>query len=223
MTCLGNTITWTPTLELQWYRCFRSTLTASGDDRPALQAAMHKPPSQTFIGFDLEEKNMIVKYYFVPLLKASSLGKSNLELVEESIVSMPSADSHFSVPLALLTSYIRSHDGFAQPRVEIFAVDCIQPTELRLKIDFMSKTVVFEGMLDALTLGGRLAPFSNNTKASLAELWCACFGIDVSTEALDRPLLGLHCHRTSGLLYYAELWPGEAMPTVKVYLPVRHY
>lgn len=219
--CLGETLPWAPSLDLQWYRYFLKTLTTNGEHQ-AQHAMATDPPSQTFIAFDLEKYSMTVKYYFLPALKASSLGKSKLELVEEAIVGLPSHGPSFQPSLLILTDYIRSHDLRDQPQVEIFAVDCVDPMDSRLKIYIRSKETSFNSMVDVMTLGGRSPAFSENVRLSLAELWCQCFGIENTPEALSAPLKE-KTHRTGGLLYYVELKASSPHPTSKVYLPVRHY
>lgn len=220
--CLGNSLASAPTPDVQWYRYFLNTLTATGKDRDTLPALGKSPLSQAFIGFDLDDRDMTVKYYFLPSLRSATEGKSNLALVEESILAMPGAGRQFATALAVLTDYIRAHNEPAQPTVEIFAVDCVRPADSRLKVYVRSRETSFASMVNSMTLGGRLPALSKATVASLAELWCACFGLQNTPDELGRPLRPSN-HRTAGLLYYFELRTGAALPTAKVYLPVRHY
>ena len=221
LTCLGDTLPWAPTLDLKWYRHFLKALTWTPDYDCAKQAMSAHPPSKTFIAFDMEEDTMVVKYYFMPTLKATCSGKSNLELVEESILALP-GDHSFAKSFGVITDFIRSFPLAQQPKVEILAVDCVDPSESRLKIYVRCNETTFDSMINAMTLGGRIPSFSDSTIDSLKELWCGCFSVEDTPEALSQPLGGT-AHRTSGLLYYFEIKTGASKPTSKVYLPVRHY
>lgn len=223
--CLANTLPWALSLDFQWYRYFFKALTTHDADDITTAAKKNSPPSQSFIGFDLERDSMVVKYYFIPSLKAASLGQSRLDLVEKSILAMPGASGLFAPSLAVLTGYIRSFgDAASQLKVEIFAVDCVRPEDSRMKIYVRSADVTFRGLLQTMTLGGRLPELRGKMKGDLTELWHACFGHLSSEKDLQSPLSSAKAHhRTGGLLYYFELRPGAALPTAKAYLPVRHY
>ncbi|KAK4153857.1 aromatic prenyltransferase, partial [Chaetomidium leptoderma] len=214
---LGRTLPLAPSLDLHWYRHFLGATTTNTPSR------LHDPLSQTFIAFDLEHDGMVVKYYFVPTLKALSLGKSNLELAEDAILALPSPPNTknatgFEVPLRAVTDFIRSHPEPLQPAVEIVAVDCVDPAQSRIKIYVRSRETTFASVVHMLTLGGSLPPLSARVRASLEELWCAVFGV----EDCRQDLAGTN-HRTAGMLYYYELKAGGAKVGAKVYLPVRHY
>ncbi|KAM3539334.1 hypothetical protein ARSEF1564_007754 [Beauveria bassiana] len=227
--CLGDALAWAPTLDLHWYRHFLKKLTLnswddSHDQGKAEIAMANNPPSQTFIGFDLEKDSIVVKYYFIPSLKAAFTNQSNLDLVTQTILSMPEAkaDASLRQSVDIVLDFIRSYPAAEQPQVEIFAIDCISPADSRLKIYIRTGNTTFNNMIDVMTLGGRIPTFSEPTVACLRGLWCSCFGVDDLPEVLSQSLRG-KSHRTGGLLYYLELKMGSAHPSSKVYLPVRHY
>lgn len=213
---LGKTLPLAPSLDLQWYRHFLSATTAT-----TTPSKSHHPLSQTFIAFDLERDSMVVKYYFLPALKALSLGKSNLELAEDAILSLPSpshkGSAGFEAPLRAVTDFIRSHPKPSQPAVEILAVDCVDPALSRVKIYVRSRETTIDSVVHMLTLGGSLPPLSARVRSSLNELWRAVFGVDDCSADL-----AVRSHRTAGMLYYYELKAGGKV-SAKVYLPVRHY
>ncbi|KAJ1330815.1 Tryptophan dimethylallyltransferase [Microdochium nivale] len=91
---LGSTLPYAPSLDLHWYRHFLQCLTLSQkeslqdgiSDRPPHSTC--KPPSQIFIAFNLEHNgDMVVKYYFLPSLKAASLSTRRLKLTEAPCVA----------------------------------------------------------------------------------------------------------------------------------------
>ncbi|KAJ5005694.1 4-O-dimethylallyl-L-tyrosine synthase [Colletotrichum sp. SAR 10_99] len=184
----------------------------------------------TFSAFDLEDDgSTTVKSYFIPTVKAYSLGISNLDLVEQAIQSLPSLGPEYSSTtlmgqLSLLKDFILCHHPTEQPVVEIVAIDCVNPTDSRVKIYIRSRNTTFSSMIDVVSLGGRLPFLTDNVMSSLKELWVAVFGSGAEDDvgALSRPLLTID-HRTSGILYYLELKFGAPLPKPKVYLPARHY
>ncbi|KAI8312425.1 4-O-dimethylallyl-L-tyrosine synthase [Colletotrichum sp. SAR11_59] len=125
---------------------------------------------------------------------------------------------------SLLKDFILCHQPTEQPVVEIVAIDCVNPTDSRVKIYIRSKNTTFGSMIDVMSLGGRLPFLTDTVMSSLNELWVAVFGSGAEDDVgtLSRPLPTID-HRTSGILYYLELKPGAPLPKPKVYLPVRHY
>ncbi|KAF5525942.1 4-O-dimethylallyl-L-tyrosine synthase [Colletotrichum aenigma] len=213
---LNRTRSYAQGLDLSWYRHFLRNGAVSS--------------SQTFSAFDLEnDGSTTVKSYFIPTVKASSLGISNLDLVEQAIQTLqPLGPECSSTALmgqfSLLKDFILCHHPTEQPVVEIVAIDCVNPTDSRVKIYIRSKNTTFGSMIDVMSLGGRLPFLSDTVMSSLKELWVAVFGsgAEDNVGALSRPLPTID-HRTSGILYYLELKPGAPLPKPKVYLPVRHY
>lgn len=221
--CLGDTLPWAPDLDLKWYRHFLGSLVvADTRNKQSARTTATGPLSQTFIAFDLDKGSMAVKYYFLPALRSTACCKTNLELIEESILGMPETDNSLAASLEAMKAYMRSQAPENQLQAEIFAVDCVNPADSRLKIYVRSRNTTFNSVLDVMTLGGRTSKFADDTVNSLEELWCACFAVENTAEARSKPLKSKH-HRTGGLLYYFELRPGAKLPTSKVYLPVRHY
>ncbi|KXX80425.1 4-O-dimethylallyl-L-tyrosine synthase [Madurella mycetomatis] len=223
---LAKTPLLAPTLDLSLYRHFLEALTVSAaagqgrreDELTNSDGAL----SQTFIAFDLREHDMVVKYYFMPTLKARILGESSLELVQGAIKGLPNVGSSYQASLSALSDYINSHDESERPVVEIVGIDCVDPSKSRIKIYVRSQKADFASMLDAMTLGGRTTPLSEQARVGLAELWCAIFDLGSDTTVFRDPLPERK-HRTAGLLYYLELKAGSPSPKAKVYLPVRHY
>lgn len=224
--CLGDSFPWAPSLDLQWYRHFAQALGITADELSAYEASKtettQNPPSQTFIAFDLEQTSVVVKYYFLPHMKAMLSNTTNLDLIKESIFSLPELDDDMRAALDTFLEYVCSFPDASQPKVEIFAIDCISPTESRLKVYFRSNETTFASMLDAMSLGGRLPRFSECMEDCIKDLWCKSFGIENAPQILSEPLEA-NGHRTGGLLYYVEFKMGSQVPSTKVYLPVRHY
>lgn len=230
----GSTLPHAPSLDLHWYRHFLQCLTLHQKSK-SLQPGMPdeappstcNPPSQTFIAFDLEHnEDIVVKYYFMPALKAASLGTGKQEMTEAALRALKLRDG--PALASLLESYHVLTEYFASfpvgtITVEIVAVDCVTPSKSRVKIYVRSRQTTFDSVIDMLTLGGRLPPLSQTAISSLRELWVGFFGTPGSETSILEGPLPERPHCTAGILYYFELKPGSPLPTSKVYLPVRHY
>ncbi|KAF4877300.1 4-O-dimethylallyl-L-tyrosine synthase [Colletotrichum siamense] len=235
---LNRTRSYAQGLDLSWHGHFLQTTTMcsnyatqmsrNGCQDYNIDGAVSS--SQAFSAFDLEDDgSTTVKSYFIPTVKASSLGISNLDLVEQAIQSLPPLGPECSSTtlmgqFSLLKDFILCHHPTEQPAVEIVAIDCVDPTDSRVKIYIRSKNTTISSMIDVMSLDGRLPFLSDTVMSSLKELWVAVFGSGAEDDvgALSRPLPTID-HRTSGILYYLELKPGAPLPKPKVYLPVRHY
>ncbi|KAK2780172.1 dimethylallyl tryptophan synthase [Colletotrichum kahawae] len=235
---LNGTRSYAQGLDMSWHRHFlQSTALCSNH---ATQMSRNKyqdydvdgavSSSQTFTAFDLEDDgNATVKSYFIPTVKAFSLGMSSLDLVEQAVQSLPPPGPECSSTtlvdqFSLLKDFILCHAPTEQPVVEIVAIDCVNPADSRVKIYIRSKNTTFDSMTDVMSLGGRLPFLTDTVLSSLKELWVAVFGSGAEDDvgALSKPLPTIH-HRTSGILYYLELKADAPFPKSKVYLPVRHY
>lgn len=126
---------------------------------------------QIVLGFDLEVDSLMAKIYYIPTLKAMSVGKSKLEIVTDAILGLPDNEGTlFSQSLHAMVSYLHSFDICDSPKVEIFAIDCTKVAKSRLKIDVRSQNTTFASMLDFMSLGGTLPPYSQEVLQSIAEL-----------------------------------------------------
>lgn len=216
--CLDQSLPWAPSMDLEWYNHFSHALLTASETATATTPANEDSPSQAFIGFDLEANSMTVKYYFIPSCKAGLMGMTPLSLAVESISSLQQQDQDLETPLSVVSDYISTFPAETKPQVLIVAVDCLEPRRSRVKIYIRYQHTSFESMIEAMSLGGALPPYSQHILSELREFWCSCFGVDDTSQALPNVK-----HRTAGLLYYYELRGNQELPTSKVYLPVRHY
>ena len=205
-----------PDVDLQWYNHFASSLLAFdyGMSPATNQERMKDHASHTFVAFDLEDRFVRFKAYFLPTSKAREGGKSNLELMSDAIsdllnISFPSFDC--------LLSYISgSSQNFT---AEILGLDCIAPEKSRLKIYLRSRSTSFAAVRSVMTLGGKLP--DDKGIAELRKLWTLVLNLPENFS--DEEELGGTGHRTGGILYYVEMKPGSVLPVLKIYIPVRHY
>ncbi|OAA63434.1 dimethylallyl transferase [Niveomyces insectorum RCEF 264] len=217
---LGDCLPTAPNMDLHLHRHFRNSLTthdSMGPDEKGVQKS-DVPQSQCFIAFDLLEKNNVVKQYYLPGRRAKEESRSNWSIVKEAIQNLPGSANSLLSSFDVLVEFIESFPVASRPAVEILAIDCLEPTQSRLKIYVRSLETSFKSVMDMMTLGGR-APKSPDEEESLRELFIAVFGLNKDTYEDDQPLRE-KAHRTGGMLYYFELKSNSKLPKSKIYLPI---
>lgn len=211
-----------PEVDLGLLSYFQQRLTTEDTvNNKVLNTAAELPQSQHFMGFDLMEKRIVIKQYFLPTRRALAEGRSNLSLVLEAIRNLPVPADSLASSLNVVADYLESFPADSQPVVEILAIDCLKPCDSRLKIYLRSRNTTLHSVVDMLTLGGRVA-ISDEGRKSLKELWLSVFDLHQDEHNNLDPLQE-NSHRTGGILYYFELKSIASIPKAKVYLPVRHY
>ena len=178
--------------------------------------------SQIFLAWDLQKNGASLKSYFLPNLKAKQTGQSKMQVIQKCMdrlcISQPSMTEAFTA----FSSYMGCRVGEDELSVEIAAVDCVKSSSSRFKIYVRCRQTTFDSVSDIMTMSGLLDSEKMQTAiASLRELWALVLGLPADFDTtVPLPSRG---HRTAGILYYFEFKPGEGLPSVKVYIPVKHY
>lgn len=116
----------------------------------------------------------------------------------------------------------------------MLAVDNVVPEKSRLKFYFQTPHTSFASVREIMTLGGRI-PVPESQLQGLRSLLIAISGLDADfpdeqevpcpeqydpsakDNFVELPIL------LSGYLYYFDIAPGPAVPSIKLYTPVRRY
>ncbi|KAI1200978.1 tryptophan dimethylallyltransferase-domain-containing protein [Nemania serpens] len=202
-----------PDIRVEWFNYFKDYFT------PAFLNGLKDHNSSIFYAFDLTETEITAKAYFFPKYRAISSGKSNLEVLLQSMRSAPHCTDDNLQALSVFSNF--SDDEASRGlEYEMLAIDLIDPFKSRFKIYFRSRETSFDSLTNVITLGGRIkGPNMQRGLDDLRCLWNAIFGVDTSSF---HPLKNVS-HRTAGMLYNVEFRIGDRFPVAKVYLPVRHY
>lgn len=109
-----------------------------------------------------------------------------------------------------------------RPTPDMVSIDCVEPSKNRIKVYFRCYDKTFRGVLDRLTLGGRLNDEGiQNLVPALQELWELLFpGIGIDDQL---PVKDASRPSWLGFLVYYEMKLGTDEITPKVYIPVRQY
>ena len=216
---LGSTV---PNVDWQWFNHFRSMFCQSDSTQLTLANTCAPELSHTssvFMAFELQDAEVAVKAYFVPV-KAEQTRRSRLSILSESIESLQGPDLRgpsYDHLLAFLNSRSANHG------LDIIgvSVDCVSPADSRLKIYVRSSETSFDSVCDFLCMGGKLNTLSEDTLQDFRRLWHSVLGLGDGLPASEE----LHSkeHQTAGVLYNFDIKARSSMPEAKVYIPVRHY
>lgn len=218
---LGDTLPLASNLHLYLHHHFENLLLWRDGPVESNNQDSFPPQSQSFMAFDLLETSIVVKQYYLPGWRALSEGKTNLAIIKCAVQKLPAPVNALMDSMDMFNEFFGSFRECSQPVVEIVAIDCVDPSQSRLKIYVRSHRTTLKSVVDMLSLGGR-APKTQDEEDSLRELWCSVFGLNPDEHHEHQPLSKRE-HRTGGILYYFKFKRGTKAPKSKVYLPVRHY
>jgi DMATS type aromatic prenyltransferase len=212
-----------PGCDLQWFNHFSdkllsfSYLPSIADEE--LNRQSHQ--SRIFLALDLEKGGGVkLKVYFMPVFKALKTGRSVMSVISEAIESLPLLSTSLLLSFQQLKRFLETCPEGQHLQPEIVSTDCISPEMSRVKIYMRNYCASFEQVRRTMLLGDESAKnVSPRGMQELKKFWNFIFG-----QREDSPLgQEEFYHRTSGMLYYFELRSERSTPSVKVYLPVRHY
>lgn len=176
----------------------------------------HDHSSRIFYAFDIQDNgDMVPKAYFFPGLKAAMTQRSTWDTLAEAITTAPYSTPDNLCALSTLGGFLAKNKDLV---IEMLGIDLLSPTDSRLKIYFRSPATDFASVTRIMTLNHQ---FKDETYLKgiqkLSELWTLLFDLQ------NKDPLKQVGHRTAGVLYYADFRLGDAMPKIKIYIPVRHY
>lgn len=172
-----------------------------------------------FYAFDLGTTETVAKAYFFPKTRAAACKQSSLDVILESILSIPNVANDSLEAFKVFSDFAKDTTS-AELEHEMLAIDLVPADESRLKIYFRSRDTSFNSVINIMSLGGSVRnPKLAEGLLELRQLWQMV--LDTS-KSFSQPLGPSH-HRTAGILYNVEFRTGDAFPVAKIYLPVRHY
>ncbi|KAK2038976.1 aromatic prenyltransferase [Colletotrichum somersetense] len=198
-------------LDLEWFDHFKHTLLGPGT--PASKAKVVSQ-STLFMAFEISHGPVGVKAYFIPV---EAPGYKSVNQIFRAIASAgccnPAATSR-------LHSFFRNDVHGRTINPFMLGIDCIIPSESRLKIYARSRITTFDLVRRVMSIGGQRRGIEEAEK-QLHRLWKLVLGL--SDDAPADKELSSNSHETAGVLFYFDVASMAVLPDVKVYIPVRHY
>jgi tryptophan 7-dimethylallyltransferase len=169
------------------------------------------------VGADCTHNEGIVgKAYFLPHIRSQATGISIDKLVTECMKTLGLED-----PWAMVVRYLAVLPQHYQAKIEVVAVDCVQPSDNRVKVYVRTQASSLRSIIDLMTLGGELSdPSILSAIATIRHLWLLFFS--EADESVSIPSLRPG-HFGSGFSVYFEMRLNRSTPSTKAYIPIRHY
>ena len=215
-------------------RCDLSLFNYLSKEILTYESPLHGPPpypartehqSRTFIAFDLGKDGVMLKVYFLPIFKARAAKQSTWTVVKQALKGLSLMFSLDLPAIDTLQLFLACSSEGKKLDTEIFAIDCIAPACSRFKVYMRTQSTSFQSVREIMTLGGMFAnpAVSLNSLEELKELWNLVLSSGEDATVIEDAWLPQKSHPTAGILYYFDITQGQALPGVKMYIPVRHY
>ncbi|KAH8732129.1 aromatic prenyltransferase [Phaeosphaeriaceae sp. PMI808] len=211
-----NVIQKIPGGDMVWHDHFAGCFRAFDRDY-AIERSEHC--SRLFYAFDFKtDGSTVPKAYFFPRIGLEEYNSENLILsrLTEAIKTAPSTTPGNLDALNVISTFLKEQQD-QQSKIEMLAIDLINPQTSRLKIYFRSRKVDCQSVARIMTLNGRINGESyQHGILEMLQLWRSFLSLPDNGEIFDSS------HRTAGIIYYLDFRLGDTLPGIKVYLPVRH-
>ncbi|KAF7514145.1 hypothetical protein GJ744_004470 [Endocarpon pusillum] len=221
-----------PSLDSTWANHFLATLYDHDNSKHMqdLAAGAHLS-SSIHVAAELTPKGVAIKTYFFQ----GKVKEDGLKPVAWWEAAMAQLDPDNNARAALHKFIADSPEGKLLTPFAL-GVDNKAPAKSRLKWYFLAPQTNFASVREIMTLGGRIAtPHLAAGLADLQDLIKTIMGLpddfpeDAELSAAPRwdssrvDQFPGKDKALRGLLYYFDIAPGQALPDVKVYLPLRYY
>ena len=221
-----------PLVDLTWVNYFLATLYDHDNAKYAQEAAAGTLlGTSVHIAAELLPKGMALKTYFFP----RKFGQKGLMPLAQWEAVLSQLDPENAARAALHDFLAGSLEGKLLTPFSV-AVDNVTPAKSRLKWYFHTPHTSFASVRDIMTLGGRITtPHLAAGLAELHELIKAVTGLPRDfPEDAEVPAgpqwdssrmekFGELSKVLSGYLYYFDIAPANALPEIKIFVPVRYY
>ena len=160
-------------------------------DEVANEAVSKLPPgvpqARTWIAYDLERGNIVVKAYFNPELKALQEVTPANTLVFDAIRKCNGPAGSYDASIEVLDSYMKTCGGSEAPHIGLLSTDCVVDSATsRIKVYMVALVNTLAKAKEIFNLGGRLSgPNSAKGLKAVGDFWCHIFGLSSSDSDLD--------------------------------------
>ena len=172
------------------------------------------------MAFDLHKSGVAAKAYFGPV-EAEQTGRTRLSVVTDAIRSLERSDLKFPAYNELSDSMSTDPRG-SQLEIVGLAVDCVDPSQSRLRIYVRSASTSWDNVCAILSMNRKLPNLdSARVRKNLRELWRLVLSLDRDFSSSEE--LPVTKHQTGGVLYNFDIKPNNTRPEAKLYIPAKHY
>jgi len=180
------------------------------------------PISSMFVAFEHGKHDVVVKAYFLPSEDVDG-GRPTFSTFDRAI--RPISQDHRALDAVL--EYVSTDKYGSTLAPDMLAIDCVEPSQSRLKLYAGSPKTSLESIISVMTLGGKI----KNVEKGIEQL-TELFHLVLSTDGTSLPLseetpvqnafdaaLAHPFDLYENMVYYFDIAPKSSLPDVKFYIP----
>ncbi|KAK7416676.1 hypothetical protein QQZ08_011911 [Neonectria magnoliae] len=215
--------------DLRWFNQFAAEFFPSETDDVIMREKVPKDTiriPKVFLAFDLQEGKRTMKAYFYPIIKYMTSKNNSDRAGFDLIRRLDPLGASFGPALDVIEDYqkLLYQDP---PLTVVIGIDCVSPEAgARVKIYIEPQSNTWEAVRQHVTLGGKLADKTTlDGLAILRDMWNLMINEPKDKEIDDQFAKETLEKKpgTSGACFSWELQPGQAIPDVKIYVPLSQY
>lgn len=215
--------------DLRWFNQFAAEFFPSSADDVILTEKVDKDTiriPKVFLAFDLQEDKRTMKAYFYPVIKYMTSKVNSDRAGFDLIRRLDPLGTSFGPALDLIEDYqkLLYQDP---PLTMVIGIDCVSPEAgARIKIYIEPQSNTWEAVQQHVTLGGKLTDKTTlDGLEILRDLWNLMINEPEDKEIDDHFVKEILETKpsSSGACFSWELKPGQAIPDVKIYVPLCQY
>lgn len=210
-----------PDLCMKKYDKFAQNLFIKKENQAALLEIMSEdtPRAQSWLAFDVKSSGPMAKAYFLPYLKMIETDKHTNDFISQIYRQCGDEFGSYSEGADTINRYIETFDSTPElaPRAIIFGIDCFGGPGSRIKTYLSTSAKTLNEVKDLYTLGGRISgPNADGGVEALVEFWPIFFNLKTGEDFGEKDVFPAG----SGAIACVELKPGQAIPEVKIHIPI---
>lgn len=215
-----------PSLDLKWFRHFANAFFDTDKESYATQTE-GRLVSTLALAFEFLKGGLSIKAYFGPKKIGQMNGPPPMDVWADAVKgAAPESTTMDGVMQFCKTD---PEGSLLQPFM--LAIDCVKPSESRLKLYVQTPHTSFNSVRRIMTMGGKIKGVEKGLE-ELEELIKLVLSLPSDfPSAADLPATQGYAvshftedqHLVEGYMYYFDIAPGSSLPDIKFYLPTRRY
>ncbi|KAK6214297.1 hypothetical protein LQW54_004523 [Pestalotiopsis sp. IQ-011] len=206
--------------DMRWFYQIKEWLFLKKEEVMAVRKewSAHPRVPQIFFAVDLHGEGRSLKAYMFPASKSTATGRSSVDIVMENVRRLEPYGDSLVPALDALEAYFPT--SLEPLEVDCMAIDCVEPSQARVKIYAQAKLNTIKSVEHVVTYGGAYKnDITDKTMAAVRKIWPLILNdphVADSDEHQAAPVDPESRYKT--LSYSWEVRPGQAMPDLKIYI-----
>lgn len=215
-----------PSIDLKWFRHFANAFFDTDKEAYATQTE-GRLVSTLALAFEFLKNGLSVKAYFGPKKIGQMNGPPPMDVWANAIKGAAPESATMDGVVQFCKSDLEG--SLLQPFM--LAIDCVKPSQSRLKLYVQTPHTSFDSVRHIMTMGGKITGVEKGLEEleELIKLVLSLpsdFGSSENLPATQGYAVNHFAedqHLVEGYMYYFDIAPGSPLPDIKFYLPTRRY